>query len=183
MPRATPHQRRPSSPNAAESPHQRRAARPSTLDLAPWPPTTPFVPRLQGCDYPTNGNGALPPPHAARGLQRRISPHVHQRRPPFPGCKDLTKASTVTPPPLAPRSARPASRRRWETHHLRAITARNFALASSAPSPPATSPQPAPRRHRRQIPLRPAYKSRCAYNSAPASSEPSLRRAVLVAYF
>jgi hypothetical protein len=98
--------RRPSSPNAAESPHQwrpsfsgcRDVVRPSTRDLAPWPPTTLFLPRLQGCDYPTNGNGAVPPPHAARGLQRRISPHVHQRRRSFSGCKDATTPPTATLP-------------------------------------------------------------------------------------
>jgi hypothetical protein len=60
------------------------------------PPTAPFLPKC--CRVPTNG--ALPSPavEMPRGLQRRISPHGHQRRPSFPGCKDATTPPTATTP-------------------------------------------------------------------------------------
>jgi hypothetical protein len=60
------------------------------------PPTAPFLPKY--CRVPTNS--ALPSPavEMPRDLQRRISPHGHQRRPSFPGCKDATTPPTATTP-------------------------------------------------------------------------------------
>ncbi|XP_023158110.1 putative uncharacterized protein ENSP00000383309 [Zea mays] len=77
MPRTTPHQRRPSSPNAAES-----------------PPTAPFLPRLSRCraafnagSRPMATNDALPSPAARMRL-----PHQRQRRPSSPTCYMLRAA-------------------------------------------------------------------------------------------
>ena len=96
----SPHQRRPSFPGC------RDAARPSMPDLAPWPPMTPFLPRLQGCDYPTNGNDALLPPHAARGRDPARLPH--QRCPSFPRLPRCRAAFNAGSRPMASNDALPS---------------------------------------------------------------------------
>jgi hypothetical protein len=111
-------------------PHQRQwspssptcCARPSTPDLAPCSPTTTSLPRLQGSNEGVHSDPA--PASSALRAPRQPSP-------------------LGNPPP--PRHHRPQLR----PSQLCAVTTGNFALASSAPSPP-----PNPAAPRLQIPLR-----------------------------